>query len=64
MLLTIFGFMRDEVRVRPAKYRNEEGDYVIVVAHMNRACNAYLEDEYYVQNYGRYASWKETAWST
>jgi hypothetical protein len=34
MVLTVYGFMRDEVRVRPGKYRNEEGDDVIVVAHM------------------------------
>jgi hypothetical protein len=34
MALTVFGFMRDEVRVRPGKYRYAEGDDVIVVAHL------------------------------
>jgi hypothetical protein len=46
MVLTVFGFMRDEVRVRPGKYHNEEGDAVIVVVHMeeeelSRTCSAY-----------------------
>ena len=45
-MLTVFGFMRDEVRIRPGKYRNEEGDDIIMVAHMEeeemgRTCNAY-----------------------
>lgn len=42
MVLTVFGFMGDEVRVRPGKYRNEDGDDDdIVAAHMSRTCNAY-----------------------
>lgn len=35
-MLTVSGFMGDEVRVRPAKYRHEEGDDVIVVSHVSR----------------------------
>jgi hypothetical protein len=40
MVLTLFGFMRDEVRVRPGKYRNEDVEDM-VTADMSRPCNAY-----------------------
>jgi len=41
MVLTVSGFMGDEVRVRPGKYCSEEGDDVIVVAHVSRTCNGF-----------------------
>lgn len=44
-MLTVFGFMRDEVRIRSGKHRNE-GDDIIMFAHMEeeemgRTCNTY-----------------------
>jgi hypothetical protein len=36
MVLTVSGFVGDEVSVRPGQYRNEEGAGVIVVAHVSR----------------------------